>query len=654
MVVNVDANSNDGEAGEGDFIQSDAEIFELGSGSDDFSTTAAVAVQVDGGAGNDSLYGSHSNTGDVLTGEAGNDWIYGRGGPDVISGSDGNDQLRGEDGDDTINGHEGLDQLYGGAGDDSLIGGDGDDALEGESGGDVLDGGDGDRDSVSYQNRTAGVFVNPNDGQATDGENGELDNVLSSVEEIDGGSGNDELFATETTVRNSTWRGSGDDVLHGSSGEDQLLAGDGDDSIHGNGGDDQMIGEAGADLFDGGDGRDEVGYLHTTVDNHVDVGNGLADDGAAGEGDEVMGNVESLWMGSGNDTIKTATGHGIVNGGSGNDVIESRFDDGELSGLLGGPGDDSIEGASAGEWMSGDEGMDVLNGNGGDDEISGGEGNDEQRGGDGDDTLTDTQGYFNNFYGGDGNDQLNGGAASDTMDGDAGDDTLDGGDGFDRLNGGLGDDVMNGGNGTDQVSYWDRTAPVTVDAVDPNNDDGQAGERDRVTSDIEWFHLGEGNDVLTIASSGELADGLEGNDVIYGDAVTGALILYGGKGDDTLRGGSNADWLLGEDGDDHVYGMAGDDFIDGGLGYNSLFGHGGSDTITNLEGWGLISSGSGDDDINAGLRQRQCAGAQSPDVTAAEQRGRKRGFNKRSVARGHRPRRRALSRCAERSPQASA
>lgn len=97
-----------------------------------------------GDDGNDILYGSGSaeytlnggNHGDVLIGGSnddtlnggnGNDFLFGSGGDDTLNGDAGNDFLLGGSGDDTLSGGDGADTLFGGTGDDSLTGGNGND-----------------------------------------------------------------------------------------------------------------------------------------------------------------------------------------------------------------------------------------------------------------------------------------------------------------------------------------------------------------------------------------------------------------------------------------------------------------------------------------------------------------------------------------------
>ncbi|MEO1618811.1 MAG: hypothetical protein AAFV88_23370, partial [Planctomycetota bacterium] len=103
------------------------------------------ADTIHGGTGNDRLYGYGGN--DKLYGNSGDDYLSGGSGNDLLSGSSGNDRIHGGSGDDTLYGSSGNDRLYGNAGNDSLYGHSGTDYLYGHDGNDYLDGGrDGRRD----------------------------------------------------------------------------------------------------------------------------------------------------------------------------------------------------------------------------------------------------------------------------------------------------------------------------------------------------------------------------------------------------------------------------------------------------------------------------------------------------------------------------
>ena len=104
--------------------------------------------------------------------------------------------------------------------------------------------------------------------------------------------------------------------------------------------------------------------------------------------------------------------------------------------------DDSNQGA----FVIGGAGNDTLNGGGGADLVYGGDGTDVLVGRGGEDFMV----------GGLGVDTLEGGAEADKLYGNAGDDTLRGGDGADSLSGGPGNDVLEGGAGADTYLVFAR------------------------------------------------------------------------------------------------------------------------------------------------------------------------------------------------------
>src|SRR4051794_27190394 len=80
----------------------------------------------------------------------------------------------------------------------------------------------------------------------------------------------------------------------------RLMGGNGDDKLTGGPGDDVLIGEAGADTMAGGGGRDTADYSARTAPVTVNL-DSKANDGEAGEDDNVAPDVEGIARGSGHD-----------------------------------------------------------------------------------------------------------------------------------------------------------------------------------------------------------------------------------------------------------------------------------------------------------------------------------------------------------------
>ena len=135
--------------------------------------------------------------------------------------------------------------------------------------------------------------------------------------------------------------GAGNDVLEGGAGDDRLHGGDGDDAFK------TRATADGADLYDGGEGSDTMDYSNRTAALSVSIGT-IADDGAAGEHDDVTAGMEILLGGSGDDTLIGSVGDESLYGNAGDDV------------LFGGPGSDLLDGGP---------GVDVFNGGEGDGDI---------------------------------------------------------------------------------------------------------------------------------------------------------------------------------------------------------------------------------------------------------------------------------------------
>jgi uncharacterized repeat protein (TIGR01451 family) len=295
--------------------------------------------------------------------------------------------------------------------------------------------------------------------------------------------------------------GAGNDVVTGGIHADTLDGGEGNDIVRAGAG-------GGADDIKGGNGIDVVDYSQRTADVSVSL-DGVADDGAPGEGANVEADVENVIGGSGDDTLTGNAGPNTLDGGAGDDDLD------------GGLGPDTLRGGD------GEDYADYVNRSAPvtvslDGSASSGESGEH-------DTVDVT---VENVFGGSGNDTFFGN----------GDDN-----GF---TGGPGADSFTGGGGFDTAVYSERTLPVTV-TMDGTSNDGAVGEGDNVGLGMEDAIGGAGNDSFTGNSDSNLFLGGPGNDV-----------LSGGGGDDILDGEEGADQITGGPGLDDIHGGAGDDSLE--------------------------------------------------------------------------------------------
>ena len=164
---------------------------------------------------------------------------------------------------------------------------------------------------------------------------------------IDAGSGND----------NPIYGEGGDDVIRGGIGSDVLIGQAGDDVLDGGPGDDDLDGipgagedesaTRGADTYIGGGGNDSLTY-ETRSENLALSPDGVANDGAAGEGDNIGTDITTIVGGHGSDTLTGNAGRNVFGGGEGDDV------------LTGGGGDDQLAGGPGADKLYGGDGQDVL------------------------------------------------------------------------------------------------------------------------------------------------------------------------------------------------------------------------------------------------------------------------------------------------------
>ena len=223
-----------------------------GNSGNDYLYGLNRADKITGGSGNDMISGEWGylengtyynipgpSEGDQLDGGIGTDLILGSRAGDTILGGEGNDFLSALDGDDVVRGDAGNDAVTGGSHNDILSGGAGDDILFGDgylvfSGATVADL---PAFGVQYTFAANGYpsgYTTTRFSIATDAEVGG-DDILT------GGAGRDWLDG-----------GLGADMLDGGSESDSLFGGADNDSLFGGAGNDWLAGGTGNDIMVGG------------------------------------------------------------------------------------------------------------------------------------------------------------------------------------------------------------------------------------------------------------------------------------------------------------------------------------------------------------------------------------------------------------------
>lgn len=297
----------------------------LPTGGDDRLVGTLDGDTLEGGAGNDLLYGLDGD--DYLDGGTGYDRIDAGAGNDEIYGGSGNDLIMGGEGDDIIQAGPGNDVVYGGKGDDTFIFNAGDGRLtigqdyddigymgndEGwyydENGSNVLRFGAGivlsdlkfseqdgyliiDISSTGDQVRMAGynpdspTFSDMVDNyEFADGSMATPQDILDAGIASAGTAGNDDLYGT-----------AGNDSIEGGTGNDYFVTGKGNDRLMGGSGYDTYV-------FNLGNGVDTIVDISDSgMENRVSFGYGITPDSIR---TEVVDGSLILWVGDNGDGIR--------------------------------------------------------------------------------------------------------------------------------------------------------------------------------------------------------------------------------------------------------------------------------------------------------------------------------------------------------------
>ncbi|MTE01011.1 hypothetical protein GIY56_11965 [Paracoccus sp. YIM 132242] len=219
--------------------------------------------------GNDRLTGTMRAN--VLEGGGGNDRLFGLGGNDRLRGGLGHDGVEGGAGNDTLAGDDGNDLLAGGAGHDLLQGGGGNDVLNGSLG----------VDTAVY---AGSVVVTVRLAMTAQQKTGHGLDRLVGIENVTSGSGRDVLVGNG--LANSLAGGAGNDNLRGGDGADRITGGTGADTLWGSlsalkdGDRDTFVFTSPADARTGASGADRIIGFERGVDrislSAIDADPGMA------------------------------------------------------------------------------------------------------------------------------------------------------------------------------------------------------------------------------------------------------------------------------------------------------------------------------------------------------------------------------------------
>ena len=222
-----------------------------------------------------------------------------------------------------------------------------------------------------------GAYISVPPGQCVGGGTSDVHCVLPSAIVANLGDREDTFYDWDGDSTINTGPGNdnpvygygGDDRLNGGIGSDNLYGGPGNDVLDGGPGDDYLEGiaygteadSAGSDTYIGGGGGDRLNLDGRSEDLALSL-DGAANDGAAGEGDNISPDISTVVGGNGADTFTGNAGANAFDGGEGNDSVN------------GAGGDDNLVGGAGNDSIAGGDGQDVLGGESGDDVLDGGPG----------------------------------------------------------------------------------------------------------------------------------------------------------------------------------------------------------------------------------------------------------------------------------------
>lgn len=464
-----------------------------------------------------------------INGSDNNDVIYGFGGDDTISAAGGNDMLIGGKGCDTLNG---------GDGDDTYVWnlGDGLDTVSDSSGTTTLQFGEGiTLDNLTFEKSSNQwrVYVNGDRTQGFYCSQGMPDIIKladGSVLKMNETGWNIYNSDNNDNIQGSVY----DDVINGGGGDDSITSEDGNDTLIGGKGDDTLVGGDGDDTYvwNLGDGFDSISDNSGT--DRIKFGAGITFDDLS-FAKNPNGGLDIYVKGDRSQGLCVLSQYVS---GSNKKIEMLEFVDGSTFDLI----NNEINLSEYLHVVLDNKRQEMT----------------EMNGSDGADQMTNRYDYSVTFNGGKGNDHYNGGGGADTY-------IYNLGDGMDSINDTSGDDRIKFGPGIsyEDLSFRTNYAGSLTIFVDPEMTQGlKLSSR----SSIKYLEFADGSvvDFSTqnfVVRQDNKDESLEINDnrithLYMGDGdstvynrVGHDITIIGGKGNDTIRGGSGVDtyvWNLGD------------------------------------------------------------------------------------------------------------
>ena len=579
---------------------------------------------------------------DVLVGGPDPDYLFGGNGDDAIDGGGGDDLLCGRNGDDELIGDgsatdPGIDEIHGGVGRDRVYAGAGDDSIYGDANADSIDGGAG-ADAI-HGGPDADIIAGGDGADAILGE-GTTEAVDASLVTPDVVSaGDDQVESCAATVLVVAGRFDTDEDLTTTgvtagtpdTGDTGLVAGY------------RVL--AGRLLATGTQPAGSPRYLDGLVGNYPVTDGRLDLDGdgeitssdtrllelpvmrsTSADGDCILGGAgdDGIDGGAGGDWLAGGDGADFLTGGLGNDFVRGNAGDDLIAGgdgadfLVGDAGDDSLQGNVGDDRLRGMEGADVLIG--GSAVAGAADGEDALFGGRGDDILVAENAVVRPVAPGDAEsgipgtylellagpsgtardpadatdpwwDELYGGFGNDWVFGSPGDDLVRGGQDQDYVEGGVGGDTIYGDDGSDLVVGGGSSADGTFTLARQGG--GLPDGRDTIYGDMgadgtdaadviagDNARLGWAAGGLPTTAAGAV-DALLANArvTLFDVATTTAAAAAGTSGGDTINAGGGGDLVFGQGADDVISGGPDDDLVEGNAGSDRITGGAGNDRL---------------------------------------------------------------------------